>query len=211
METSIRFVTPVKWILHRRRLLAFASAFGEGAAGEVALRKLAALDPVLFGRPDRTGTACAVAKLGGGTAGVAIAVDRGREAFIVVVHPALRGRGIGAGLTRALLERTGALELRVPVSDVRTVAMCRRAGLAEAAEPAGADDGFVRLAGGLKPAGNAPGISGWPEPAAEAPRATCGSGSSAKAPEPIGMPGPADAPEPAAGRFAEEAERGCEP
>jgi GNAT superfamily N-acetyltransferase len=152
METIIRFVTPVKWILHRRRLLAFAAAFGEGAVSEDALRRLAALDPVLLGRPDQTGAACAVAKLGGGTAGVALAMGRGREAFVVVVHPALRGRGIGTNLTRALLERTGMLECRVPASDGRTVAMCRRAGLTDAEAPGTNGEGFVRLVGVLAPA-----------------------------------------------------------
>jgi Acetyltransferases len=152
METIIRFVTPVKWILHRRRLLAFAAAFGEGAIGEDTLRRLAELDPVLLGRPDRTGAACAVAKLGGGTAGVALAVDRGREAFVVVVHPAVRGRGIGTSLTRALLARTGSLDCRVPASDGRAVAMCRRAGLQESEAPEDAEGGFVRLAGALPPA-----------------------------------------------------------
>jgi len=152
METKIRFVTPVKWILHRRRLLAFAAAFGEGAIGEDALRRLAELDPVLLGRPDRTGAACAVAKLGGGTAGVALAADWGRSAFAVVVHPAVRGRGIGTSLTRALLKRTGTLDCRVPASDSRAVAMCRRAGLSDAEAPEDADGGFVRLAGVMQPA-----------------------------------------------------------
>ncbi|AGA58727.1 Putative Acetyltransferase (GNAT) family protein [Thermobacillus xylanilyticus] len=149
METKIRFVTPVKWILHRRRLLAFAAAFGDGAIGEDALRRLAELDPVLLGRPDRTGTACVVAKAGGWTAGVALAIGRGREAFVVVVHPAVRGRGIGTTLTRALLARTGSLDCRVPASDSRAVAMCRRAGLAEVDAPEDADGGFVRFAGAL--------------------------------------------------------------
>lgn len=152
METQIRFVTPVKWILHRRRLLAFLTAFGEGGIGDDALRRLSELDPVLLGRPDQTGAACAVAKLGGGTAGVAVAVDRGREAFVVVVHPAVRGRGIGTSLTRALLARTGTLDCRVPAADSRTVAMCRRAGLMDAEAPEEADGGFVRLAGALGPA-----------------------------------------------------------
>lgn len=152
METIIRFVTPVKWILHRRRLLAFAAAFGEGAVGEDTLRRLDALDPVLLGRPDQTGAACAVAKSGGATAGVALSMDRGREAFVVVVHPALRGRGIGTSLTRALLERTGMLECRVPAADSRTAAMCRRAGLADAETSGANDEGFVRLVGVLAPA-----------------------------------------------------------
>jgi GNAT superfamily N-acetyltransferase len=152
METKIRFVTPVKWILHRRRLLAFAAAFGEGAVGEDALRRLAELDPVLLGRPDRTGAACAVAKLGGGTAGVALASGWGRSVFAVVVHPAVRGRGIGTSLTRALLARTGTLDCRVPASDSRAVAMCRRAGLTDAEAPEDTGGGFVRLAGALPPA-----------------------------------------------------------
>ena len=161
-EMTIRFVTPVKWILHRKRLLAFASAFGEGAVDGDALRRLAAHDPVLLGRPDRTGAACAVAKLGGGTAGVALAAGRGREAFVVVVHPSLRGRGIGTRLTRALLARIGALECRVPAADSRAVAMCRRAGLAVIDAPEGAEDGFVRMAG-------TPSETGAPEPEAGAP------------------------------------------
>lgn len=150
MELDVRFVTPVKWILHRGRLLAFAAAFGEGAVDGDALRRLAGIDPVLFGRPDKTGTACAVAKLGGGTAGIALAIGRGREAFVVVVHPSLRGRGIGTGLTRALLARTGALECRVPATDNRALAMCRRAGLkvVETPEDGG---GSVRLAGAVTP------------------------------------------------------------
>ena len=172
MEAIIRFVTPVKWILHRRRLLAFAAVFGEGAAGEDTLRRLSGLDPVLLGRPDRTGTACAVAKLDGGTAGVALAVDRGREAFLVVVHPAARGRGVGTRLTRALLGRIGELECRIPAADSRAVAMCRRAGLEAIEAGEGAEDGFVRLKGVLKPKTEEPETevrqAGVPVPAAAA-------------------------------------------
>lgn len=151
METNIRCVTPVRWILHRKQLLAFAARYGDGRVDEAVLRQLAELDPILLGRPDRSGAGAAVAKTKGRVTGMAAAIGRGRDAFAVVVHPSLRRLGIGTRLTRALLEMIGTLDCRLPADDARAAAMCMRAGLQPVDDPGEGPDGIVRLQGCIVP------------------------------------------------------------
>jgi GNAT superfamily N-acetyltransferase len=106
---EVRYVTPMKWILHRNRLLAYMAKHGEGSLTAECRRILADLDPVALGYPDTSGAAIAVLRDSGQLLGVAAAVDWGHACCIVVTHPSSRGQEIGSRLQRALVTRIGKL------------------------------------------------------------------------------------------------------
>ncbi len=105
----VRYVTPIKWILHRGRLLAFMAKHGEGSLTAECRRILAELDPVALGYPDTRGAAIAVLRDSGRLLGIAAATDWGRACCIVVTHPSARGQEIGSRLKQALALRIGKL------------------------------------------------------------------------------------------------------
>ena len=106
---EVRYVTPMKWILHRKRLLDFMAKHGEGRLTAESRRILAELDPVALGYPDTSGAAIAVLRDSGGLLGIAAAADWGRACCIVVTHPSMRGQEIGSRLQQALVQRIGKL------------------------------------------------------------------------------------------------------
>jgi hypothetical protein len=106
---AIRYVTPMRWILHRNRLLAYMAKHGEGSLTVESRRSLADLDPVALGYPDTSGAAIAVLRDSGNLLGIAAAVDWGRACCIVVTHPASRGQAIDSQLRNALIARLGEL------------------------------------------------------------------------------------------------------
>jgi len=139
----IMLLPPAQWPVMCRKLLAFAGRFGDNrlsAEGIGMLRELKPAAAVQFS-PDSTATtssrewysdqevAIAVAVENGKLAGFAFAMDAGRKACLVVVHPQMRGRGVGKELLTTLHHHFGHLSCMVAADNPASMQMCFHAGM----------------------------------------------------------------------------------
>lgn len=120
--TACRLLTPEQWEEQRFQLLRFVRRHAERRITDAAWRRLLNTGKHKLSQP---GTALATAYTHGGVpAAVAYAENFGEDACLVVVHPALRRRGIGRNLLRILAVHCGKLTCRVAADNPASLAMC---------------------------------------------------------------------------------------
>ncbi|WP_051318091.1 GNAT family N-acetyltransferase [Cohnella thermotolerans] len=124
---NVRLMSSEEWERKRFSLLRFIRSHGERRITQAGWLRLVALAAAELERP---GTAVAVAHTAGGQpAGIAFAAGYGDDACFVVVHPALRGRGICRSLLSRLADEWGRLTCRVAADNTASLAACFAAGL----------------------------------------------------------------------------------
>jgi len=149
----IMLLPPAQWPVMCRKLLAFAGRFGDNrlsAEGIGMLRELKPVAALQLSTEEQGGgiehsdptsaassrewyseqeVAIAVAVENGKLAGFAFAKDAGRLACLVVVHPQMRGHGVGKELLTTLHHHFGHLTCMVAADNPASMQMCFHAGM----------------------------------------------------------------------------------
>jgi len=149
----IMLLPPAQWPVMCRKLLAFAGRFGDNRLSAEGIGMLRELKPVAALQPsteeqgygiiqsestatassrdwyDEQEVAIAVAVENGKLAGFAFAMDAGRKACLVVVHPQMRGQGVGNELLTTLHHHFGHLTCLVAADNPASMQMCFHAGM----------------------------------------------------------------------------------
>ncbi|BCG58464.1 GNAT family N-acetyltransferase [Paenibacillus sp. URB8-2] len=129
--SSIYAAGPAQWSRQRDALLAFLRRHADKRITPEGWMTLADLTPERLSAPGSSLlTATIRDQLGSQLAALSFVTDYGKETCVIAVHTLYRGKGIGASLLRAQLERLGKLECRVASDNAASLKMCFNAGLA---------------------------------------------------------------------------------
>ncbi|MFF2480622.1 GNAT family N-acetyltransferase [Paenibacillus sp. NPDC058071] len=128
---ELQLLAPDQWIKERNRLLGFAVKYGEQRLTAAGLRALHGLAPSsLAANGDaEDAAAIAVAKESGRLVGLAFAAGGGEGDCLAVVHPGMRGRGVGKAMMEALVAKFGKLVCHVATDNAPSLALCFSLGL----------------------------------------------------------------------------------
>lgn len=134
---KVVLLTPKQWMRSRKELIQRMSSWGGGRLSTAGLATLQRLQPEeldsgssasggIGGEPI---AAVAVVLQNGRLAGAAFASRAGREACLVAVSPAARGRGAGTLLLLELQKQWNSLACRVAADNAASMRMCFNAGM----------------------------------------------------------------------------------
>ncbi|PZD94260.1 GNAT family N-acetyltransferase [Paenibacillus sambharensis] len=155
---EVQWITPMNWIMHRKRLLAFALKHGDKRITADSLKLFGRIDPAELAHPYSSRTAVAVVREGGRLLGLAAAINGGKDACLVIVHPDSRRQGIATLLLGSLRSKLGGLSCHVAADNMASISACLRAGMAAVHVVTGATgkptlcfEGHSSAGAGIKP------------------------------------------------------------
>ncbi|XEC96449.1 GNAT family N-acetyltransferase [Paenibacillus tarimensis] len=127
----VKTVTPEMWSAVKRRLIAFALRYGDRRLTKLGLQAMQRLESEdLDSSVDGDANAVvAVAFHDNKLVGVGAAIEYGKSACLLAVHPETRGQGIGSALLQSMIRSCGRLSCTVALDNPASISVCFGAGM----------------------------------------------------------------------------------